>query len=585
MLNKRLIKMMGKSFKFVWKSVFMQWISLLCGASVIFYLGTVLQSAMQHTLTTKEIITLLLISAVCTALRFICVKKASQLSGKAASRVKSSLRSKIYHKLLKLGPAYPQFISTSEALQLSAEGIEQLEMYFGRYLPQFFYSLIAPLTLFCLLSFISMRAAFILLICVPLIPISIAAVQTFAKKLLSRYWGIYTNLGDTFLENLQGLTTLKIYESDSYKNEEMNRQAEDFRRITMKVLTMQLNSVSIMDLIAFGGSALGMIAAAKEYSSGSVSFAGCFAIILLSADFFIPLRLLGSYFHIAMNGMAASEKIFKLLDLPESSKRTLQLSAPPKEIKVTDVSFGYDRDTEILHNINLLFPQGSFTALVGESGCGKSTIASLLTLRAENYRGKITIDSNDLCDISMESLMKTITLVTNKSYLFKGTVRENLLIGNSNATEAELWTALRQVQLDSFVCSLPQKMDTLLDEDAANFSGGQKQRLALARVLLHNTPVYIFDEATSNIDIESEDAIMQEIHRLAKTKTVILISHRLANVVDADSIYVLYNGQIAEHGTHETLISKKGIYQKLYSRQKSLEQFGYEEENLCSEAI
>jgi ABC-type transport system involved in cytochrome bd biosynthesis fused ATPase/permease subunit len=409
-------------------------------------------------------------------------------------------------------------------------------------------------------------------VCVPLIPVAIAAVQTWAKKLLSKYWGQYTALGDTFLENLQGLTTLKIYQADGFKNEEMNRESEKFRKITMKVLTMQLNSITIMDLIAYGGAALGVIMAATQYANHHVSLAGCLLIILLAADFFIPMRQLGSFFHIAMNGMAASDKIFRLLDLPETEEKTAKVPACCS-ITCADLHFSYDADREILHGINMSFPKGSFTSIVGESGCGKSTISAILMGRNKGYSGSVKVGDTELSDINEASLMQNFTYISHQSYLFKGTVRDNLLMGKPDAADAELWVVLKQVNLDGFLKS-EDGLDTLLTEKAGNLSGGQRQRLALARALLHDSPVYIFDEATSNIDVESENDILREIHTLAKTKTVILISHRLANVTASSNIYVMEKGVVIESGKHNELLAKNGAYAKLWNAQQSLENYG-----------
>lgn len=413
-----------------------------------------------------------------------------------------------------------------------------------------------------------------LLVCVPLIPIAIAAVQTWAKKLLAKYWGQYTALGDTFLENLQGLTTLKIYQSDSFKQEEMNREAESFRRITMKVLTMQLNSITIMDLIAYGGAALGVVLSVTQYRAGRVDLAGCLLIILLSADFFIPMRQLGSFFHIAMNGMAASEKIFRLLDLPDPERGTAPF---PKDCSITCTSLGfaYEPDRPILHGIELAVPKGGFTAIVGESGCGKSTVAGLLMGRNRDYTGSIQIGGVELVDIAESSRMENITYISHQSYLFKGTVRENLRMGRPDAADEELWAALEKVKLDGFLRQ-ENRLDTLLTEQGANLSGGQRQRLALARALLHDSPVYIFDEATSNIDVESENDIMAGIRALAGTKTVLLISHRLANVIGADNIYVVEKGRVVERGTHYELLEKRGAYAALWEAQQSLENYSRE---------
>lgn len=380
------------------------------------------------------------------------------------------------------------------------------------------------------MSFVNLPSAILLLVCVPMIPVTIILIQRWAKKLLKHYWGQYTALGDTFLENLQGLTTTKIYQADAFKHQEMNEQSERFRKITMKVLTMQLNSITVMDVIAYGGAALGVILATTQFRAGHVDLAGCILIILLAADFFLPMRLLGSFFHIAMNGMAASDKIFRLLDLPEPEQKTQTL---PEDcaIECRGLRFSYDTDREILHGLDMTFPKGSFTAIVGESGCGKSTISAIFMGRNKGYSGQITVGGVPLREISEESLMENFTYISHNSYLFKGTVRENLRMARPNAGDDTLWQVLEQVNLADFLRS-ERGLDTMLNEKASNLSGGQCQRLALARALLHDSPVYIFDEATSNIDVESENDIMGQIYALAKNKTVILISHRLANVVE-----------------------------------------------------
>ena len=518
-----------------------------------------------------------LVLLVCIAVRFVCERQAAAASYKASVDVKKILRQKIYDKMLRLGPAYREQVSTSEVMQVSTEGVEQLEIYFGRYLPQLFYSLLAPVPLFVVLCRVSMKASVVLLICVPLIPLSIVAVQKIAKKLLNKYWSIYTGLGDSFLENLQGLTTLKIYQADDKKAVEMDEEAQTFRRITMKVLTMQLNSTSVMD------------------------------IVLLASEFFIPLRLLGSFFHIAMNGMAASDKIFAILDLPEPEAGSVELDAAAHgtgavsesgaragsvlcegagktasgaksglAVKFEDVHFSYEEDREILKGVSFEIPAGSFVALAGESGCGKSTIAGILSGKNRGFSGSVTIGGVPIGDIREASLMKNMTLVRHNSYLFKGTVEENLKMAKPDATEAEMRAVLGRMNLMAFL-DTQDGLQTQLQEQAGNLSGGQKQRLGLARALLHDSPVYIFDEATSNIDVESEEMIMEVIRELAKTKTVILISHRLANVVEADRIYMMKNGEFAEQGVYEELMKLDGYYAQLFESQRVLEEYSNRE--------
>lgn len=572
MIKTRLIKLLSHAGKYIVYNVLWQWFALLCQIAVVFSITALLEGAVTGNLQTQDMVRTAVVFAAAALIRFGCDKGAAHASFAASVDVKRILREKIYDKLLRLGASYREQTATSEVVQMAVEGVEQLETYFGRYLPQLFYSLLAPVTLFAVLSFVSLKASVVLLICVPLIPISIVAVQKFAKRLLSRYWGVYTGLGDSFLENLQGLTTLKIYQADGQKAEEMDQEAERFRNITMKVLTMQLNSTSVMDIVAYGGAAAGMIVAVSEYLSGTLSFAGALTIILLASEFFIPLRLLGSFFHIAMNGMAASDKIFRLLDLPEPEKGTKEPDGNSLDVDFENVSFSYEEDRQILKEISFRIPAGSMVSLVGESGCGKSTAAAVLMGRNRGYQGSVRLGGVELSEVSEESLMKSVTRVAHNSYLFKGTVEENLRMGKPDANRQEMIAVLRKVNLWGFL-EAQEGLDTKIQEKGSNFSGGQCQRLALARALLHDTPVYIFDEATSNIDVESEEMIMEVIRELAKTRTVLLISHRLANVVTSDCIYMMVQGEIREAGTHQELMQKDGSYQKLFESQQKLENY------------
>lgn len=575
MVKMRLMGLLSHAKKYIILQVLWQWLGLLFQITAVFSVASLLEKALNREMRSTDItITAGILLAVLLA-RYICEKQAARASYGASVDVKRILRDRIYTKLLSLGASYREKTATSEVVQMAAEGVEQLEIYFGRYLPQLFYSLLAPLTLFAVLAFVNLKASLVLLICVPLIPVSIVAVQKFAKKLLSKYWGIYTGLGDSFLENLQGLTTLKIYQADGKKAEEMDEEAERFRRITMKVLTMQLNSISVMDIVAYGGAAVGMIVIVQEYLAGMTGFSGAVAVILLASEFFIPLRLLGSFFHIAMNGMAASDKIFSLLDLQEPDKGSETLSSCEPDIQLKNVRFSYEEEREILKGVSLDMKPGSFLSLVGESGCGKSTIASLLMGRNKRYEGEILIDGKSLTELTEASLMNMITLVKHNSYLFKGTVEENLRMGKPDAEEKEMEEVLKKVNLWAFL-SEQEGLKTRVQEKGSNFSGGQCQRLGLARALLHDTPVYIFDEATSNIDVESEEMIMQVIRELARNKTVLLISHRLANVAASDCIYMLKEGKIEQMGTHEELIRMGGSYRRLFESQQALENYGKE---------
>lgn len=571
MINKRLLGLLNDSKKYVAGNVIFQWISLCANIAIVFAVTYFLEMIFNKNTNKISIILTVVITLISVLIRFICSIIASKMSYLSSKSVKKTLRSKIYEKLLQLGPSYNEQVKTSEIVQVAVEGVDQLDTYFGAYLPQFFYAMLAPLTLFVVLCFVNAPSAVVLLVCVPLIPVSIVIVQKWAKKLLSKYWGQYTALGDTFLENLQGLTTLKIYKADEFKNKEMNDQSEKFRKITMKVLTMQLNSITIMDLIAYGGAALGVILSVTQFKAGKITLFGALFIILISADFFIPMRRLGSFFHIAMNGMAASDKIFNLLDLtvPNNGDKEFEKN---RDIVLKNVSFSYDGKREVLSNVNMTFPKQGIVCIAGESGCGKSTVASILTGKNKGYKGFIKIGETELKDISTESLMKNITYISFGSYLFKGTVRDNLLMGNPDAQDDMLWNVLEKVKLSQFLKS-ENGLDTIVTEKGENFSGGQRQRLALARVLLHDSPVYIFDEATSNIDVESENDIMEQIYQLSKTKCVILISHRLANTQNADNIYVLDNGKIKEKGTYDSLMSSNGVFADMCSAQLKLENY------------
>ena len=604
MIKKRLVGLLSHAKKYIGYQVMWQWISLIAQMGAVFNIADLLESVFYGTVAESQIIKTVVVLILCVAVRFLCERMAAAASYKASVGVKKILRQKIYEKMLRLGASYREQVSTSEVMQVCTEGVEQLETYFGRYLPQLFYSLLAPLTLFIVLCRINIKASVVLLICVPLIPVSIVAVQKIAKKLLNKYWSIYTGLGDSFLENLQGLTTLKIYQADDKKAVEMDEEAQTFRRITMKVLTMQLNSTSVMDIVAYGGAAVGMIVAVSEFLGGRLSLSGTLTIVLLASEFFIPLRLLGSFFHIAMNGMAASDKIFAILDLLEGDDGKVELESVgvSKEniagsenaigkaagavnglaVEFRNVHFNYEEDREVLKGVSLEIPAGSFVSLVSESGCGKSTLAGILSGRNKGFKGSVTIGGVALEDVSEASLMRNVTLIRHNSYLFKGTVADNLRMSKPEATETEMRAVLERMNLMAFL-DTQQGLETPLLEQGSNLSGGQRQRLALARALLHDSPVYIFDEATSNIDVESEELIMDVIRQLAETRTVLLISHRLANVVSSDCIYMLDQGLIREQGTHQQLMEQKGSYCKLYESQQQLEKWSEDRKGQCHE--
>lgn len=577
MIKTRLIEQVPSSKKYIALTVLAQWLKTVANIVMIFILSNLLAQILDgKAFDFKRLLPYLGAIAAVMLVRYLCGYASSQTSFFASSEVKKVLRQKMYKKLTRMGASYSEKVSTSEVLQVFVEGVDQLELYFGKYLPQFFFAMLAPITLFFVLVFVSWKASVVLLICVPLIPLSIVAVQKIAKRLLSKYWGVYTNLGDTFLENIQGLTTLKVYQADERKNVEMNEKAEEFRRITMKVLTMQLNSVSVMDIVAYAGSAVGVVIAIIQVKNGTITLPQAFLIIMLAADFFLPLRLLGSFFHVAMNGMAASDKLFKLLDTKEDEHGAEIPENLDGDIEIKDLSFSYDNEKTVLNDISATFKKHELISIVGESGCGKSTLASLLCGTTKGYSGSITIGGVEIKDIDEKTLMNNITAVNFNSYIFAGTVRENMLIADKSTSDEKMIEALKMVNLWSFL-SEQDGLDTKLNQQGSNFSGGQRQRLAIARALLHNTPIYVFDEVTSNIDAESENDIMAVIHNMAKIKTVILISHRLENVVGSDKILLLDKGKIEESGTHSELMSFNKKYKLMYSTQAELEKYAKEE--------
>ena len=572
MIKKRLLALMKESKKYLVYNVVWQWLAMLTSAVTMFLAGHLVEQAWNRQLTGGRIAGAAAVILVAVGIRMVCSRQAAKASYLAGSEVKKRLRRELYGKLQSLGASYHEKVPTAEAVQVAVEGVEQLEVYFGKYLPQLFYSILAPITLFVLLSFVDFRASLVLLVCVPLIPIIIMVVQKFARRLLDKYWGIYTELGDSFLENLQGLTTLKIYQADEQKAAEMDVEAEHFRKITMKVLMMQLNSIIVMDLVAYGGAAAGVIVTLLELGAGRVGIGGALTIILLSVEFFVPMRMLGSFFHIAMNGMTASDKLFAILDIPEADKGTARLESGTIRTELAGLCYSYEPGRRVLCDITLEIPEKGMVSLVGQSGCGKSTIAGLLTGRNKGYEGSISLNDRELSDISEESLMSHVTLVSHNSYLFKGTVEDNLRMAAPGASKERLLEVLREVNLYEELADR-DGLATQVAERGSNLSGGQCQRLAFARALLHDTPLYIFDEATSNIDAESEQLIMEVILKLAGKKAVLLISHRLANVVESEQIYVLKGGRIAERGTHEALLNQNGVYRELYLGQKELEKY------------
>ena len=561
MINKRLFNLVDGTKRLIFNGVFYQWLSLLMNIIFLFNIKQIFDKKVG------SIFLWLLMQSFLILMKIIFISLSKKESIKTSNKVKESLRQQLYKCLISLGASYQTHIGSSTISHLITEGVDQLEVYFGLYLPQFFYAMVAPLTLFVFLSFFNFKVAIILLILVPLIPVSIVFVQKFAKRILNRYWGSYTELSSTFLDSLQGLSTLKFYQGDAMKHQQINEESESFRKATMRVLVMQLNSISVMDLVAYGGVMLAILISYKEYSNGSFSLGTFLMIILISSEFFIPMRLLGSYFHIAMNGAAAANRIFEVLDIENNNIETIH------EIKHFDftaknLNFSYDTK-QVLCNISFEIKEHSFVSFVGESGSGKSTILSLLAKHLET--SNLTLDSNDIRYFNKDMFFNHILLVSSRSYLFKGSVRFNLSMSGIE-DDQKMIDILKVVDLWDML-ERREGLDTEVLERASNFSGGEKQRLILARALLFNPDVYLFDEITSNVDVESEAIILDVINQL-ENKTIVMVSHRLRNVINSDIIYVLDDGKIVEEGTHNQLIKQNGLYSKSFKTQDSLERVG-----------
>lgn len=591
MIHKRLTGSVPKSKKWILLSALSSWISLLCNTAITFVTVRFIFGLYNSSLDKKTVLVLLFVALTALIIRVIAVRKRSYFSYRAGTEVKRTLRSMLYDKFISLKLNYSQYISMAEVTQIGTDGIEQLDSYFGAYLPQFFFSMAAPVTLFIILAPINFFAALVLFVCVPLIPLSIAAIQTVAKRILKRYLDVYTGLGDSFLDNLRGLITLKAYADDEAQHRELNAEAENFRRVTMRVLTMQLNSIFVMDTVAYGGTALGTIVSLYQLRAGTLSIEGTLLFILLCAEFFLPLRALGSFFHIAMNGITAANRLFELMDVKSDSASVLseaELEETAKKIKraqpgslpvleVKNLNFNYNESKQALKNISLEFLKPGFYGIAGESGSGKSTAAALLMGLQKNYSGEILLSGIEAKKLPDEFRARYMNLVSTESFLFGASVRENLLIAKPSASDEELMSVLKEVLLDEFILNRNSSgdgnsgLDFYIESGGKNLSGGQVQRFALARALLHDTDIYIFDEAVSNIDVESEELILSTLYELSKTKIIIFISHRLANIENADHIYVFEKGEIKEEGTHSSLIEKNGIYARMYLQQKDLE--------------
>ena len=571
MINKKLLSFDRKALRYVGLNVLFQWLGMLCNVVLVMTVSRLIGGVFAGSLTGNALWQGMLLCLLTVPVRYGLTLCASDMSDRASKDVKRTLRSSIYAKLTRLGAGYSETVATSEAVMLASEGVEQIDTYFAKYLPQLFYSLLAPVTLFVLLVGVHARSAILLLCCVPLIPLSIVAVQKFAKKLLANYWGEYTTLGDSFLENIQGLTTLKIYQADGWKHEEMNAQAERFRKITMKVLTMQLNSVTLMDLMAYGGAGLGIISAASAFAKGQLSLTSALTILLLAADFFLPLRLLGSYFHIAMNGAASAEKIFRLLSAQEPEDGEKTADPADSTLVLEHVTFGYEKERTILHDVSLTIPQGSFVSLVGESGCGKSTIAAILSGARTATEGEVTLGGIPVSEWKQADRLRLLTLVPHNAAIFKGTVEANLRMARPDAAEAELWAALEQVNLADF-CRSQSGLATALHEGGSNLSGGQRQRLTIARALVPKPKILILDDSASALDFATDAALRKAIKEKTQGMTVFIVSQRAASVQRADHILVLDDGSLAGDAPHAALLQSCEVYKEICLSQLSKEE-------------
>ena len=573
MIDKELFRLLGGNKKYIFMAVAAMVLGLIANIGVtacicwaIFLLAN-----------GKETISYLypaLGAVICMTVRYVATRLAGNIKDVLGRNVKKDLRERVYNKIVKLGVRSTDGMSMAGLTQVSMEGVDQLDLYYSSYIPQFFFSMLAPFILFFICLPIDWRVATVLLACVPLIPVSIIAVSKYAKKIFAKYWGKYTSMGDSFLDSVQGLKELKIFKADQRQHEKMNENAEEFRKITMKVLVMQLASTTIMDFVAYGGAGLGIAFAVMSVVNRGLSPVSALFLILVAAEFFLPLRAFGSAFHVAMNGASAGRKIITLLGTPDPVWGEEALTGD--EIELCDVTFSYDGARDVLKNVSMKFADRGMTAIVGESGCGKSTVVNMIIGAYRPKAGFVTVGGKKAEEVTRESYYEHLAVVSYNTYIFNQSVRENFYLADKTVSDDAIWDALEKVNLASFIRE-NGGLDKVISEDASNISGGQKQRLALAVSLIADKKIYVFDEATSNIDIESEAIIMKNIKALSAKKAVIVISHRLANVVPSDHIYYMEHGELKESGTHESLMAKKGGYEKLYSAQKALEE-GYAKE-------
>ncbi len=569
MFDKRLLKLIPEARKYLVLAVAGNWAALVCYAVAMLALASFLSALALNTLDAAAVGQWAAVSAAAMVLRFLFVTVSQYAGSKASAVGKAAVRERVYDKLVALGSSYKEQVSTTQAVQICGEGAEKLEVYLGQYLPQLFYAVLAPLTLFVLFLFIDVPAAVVLLVCVPLIPIAIVVIMKVARRVMGAYWDSYTDLGQTFYESISALTTLKLFQADEAKQQQMDEEAEGFRASTMRLLRMQLNSITVMDFFTFGGAAVGIVIALFQLAAGEISLAAAVSVALLAVEFFLPMRILGSYFHTAMGAAPVLDQMFSLLGLPDLNQGTEIVEASEVEIACEGLSYSYG-EGDALADIRLKVEENTFVGITGESGSGKSTLAKLLSGELMGYTGSVRFNGVELRDISPDSLHGLVTHISASAYIFKGTIRTNLLVGNRNATDYALWSALGKCNLDDFVLN-QGGLDIPVAEGGANLSGGQRQRLAIARALLRDTPIYLFDESTSNVDADSERDILACIQRLSIEKTVIVISHRLSALAWADNIVVMEKGRIVEQGTHGSLAVGRGAYAKLWQQQEQME--------------
>lgn len=567
MFDKDLIKLIGPNKKYVVYTVLFMMLGMLANIGITASICLALYYVMENR-PVAMLVYPAVAAVVAILIRYVAARRTGTLKDVLGRSVKKDLRDRTYRKILKLGVKSTDDMNMAGLTQVAMEGIEQLDLYYSTYLPQFFFSMTAPLVLFGVCVWIDWRTSLVLLACVPLIPVSIVAVSKYAKKIFAKYWGKYTSMGDGFLDSVQGLKELKIFQADAARQDKMNRNAEEFRKITMKVLVMQLASTTIMDLVAFGGAGAGIALAVTGLMKGWLLPAAALFLILVAVEFFLPLRALGSAFHVAMNGASAGKKIVALLNAEDPVWGTR--TAEGEGLCLQNVTFSYDGRREVLKDVTMSFMAKGMTAIVGESGCGKSTVINLLIGARRPQRGAVLLGGDDIACLSRESYYARLAAVSYNTYLFNDTVRKNFELAKRDVTDGEIYAALQKVNLADFVRE-NGGVDQVITEDAGNISGGQKQRLSLAVNLVADKDIYLFDEATSNIDVESEAIIMHNIKEMSKKKSVVVISHRLANVVPADKIYFMREGAVTESGSHAELIGRKGDYAKLFEAQKLLE--------------